>query len=197
MGRSATDPNGTAALAAQRGVSRRTIQRERAKLLRTTEAAQAQAVPTQLSLTGIGPPAMIWPEELRVDPIAAAARAGAIEEAVAIRTRQALERGDAPAVKCFTSAWQDVVKCLSVLEELARERIRELPERIQQRREISGNLDDLLVSHGPAWIRANMPSQSEIEDGFTDPMSDEEYERAIKAQDAKSIPAQASIHHSG
>jgi len=68
MGRSATDPNGTAALAAQRGVSRRTIQRERARLLRTTEAAQAQAVPTQLSLTGIGPPAMEWPEELRVDP---------------------------------------------------------------------------------------------------------------------------------
>jgi hypothetical protein len=82
------------------------------------------------------------------------------------------------------------------LEELARERIRELPERIQQRREISGNLDDLLVSHGPAWIRANMPSQSEIEDGYTDPMSDEEYERAIKAQDAKSIPAQASNYPS-
>jgi hypothetical protein len=120
---------------------------------------------------------MIWPEELRVDPIAAAARAGAIEQAVAIRTRQALERGDAPAVKCFTSAWQDVVKCLSVLEELAKMRIRELPERIQLRREISGNLDDLAVSPGPAWIRANMPSVSEAQESCTLPATEEEIER--------------------
>ena len=36
------------------------------------------------------------------------------------RLREAVEKGDAPAIKIYTSAWVDACKCLKVLEDWAR-----------------------------------------------------------------------------
>jgi len=108
MGRGATDPNGTAAEALASGVSRRTAQRRRKAGL----AGEA----VELVPVGAG---FAFPARQRVEPRQAAAVASSIEGAIVGRLREAIEAGDAPAIKIYTSAWVDACKCLKVLEDWA------------------------------------------------------------------------------
>ena len=107
MGRGATDPNGTAAEALAAGISRRTAQRRR-------KASLGQAV--ELVPVGQG---FALPARRRVEPRQAAAEANSIQGAIVARLREAVEQGDAPAIKIYTSAWVDACKCLKVLEDWA------------------------------------------------------------------------------
>jgi hypothetical protein len=54
-----------------------------------------------------------------VEPRQAAAEANSIQGAIVARLREAVEQGDAPAIKIYTSAWVDSCKCLKVLEDWA------------------------------------------------------------------------------
>ena len=177
MAKSKLDITGTAATAASRGVSRRTIQRERKRLLDQSEAIVERSKPIQLTLDGVEAPPMEWPEELPPDPLDAQGRAGAVEIAVHTRLREAVEAGDPAATKLFTSAWADVWKVLSRIEPLALQRLGQLRSRLTERLEISRNFDEVLATHGPAYIRANMPSVSEAQESCTLPATEEEIER--------------------
>jgi hypothetical protein len=109
MGRGATDPNGTAAEALAAGISRRTAQRRRkANLGKTVE----------LVPVGHG---FAFPAKSRVEPRVAAAEASSIQGAIVARLKEAVEAGDASAIKIYTSAWVDACKCLKVMEDWARE----------------------------------------------------------------------------
>ncbi len=111
MGRGATDPNGTAAEALASGVSRRTAQRRRKTILESGESIELVPV-------GHG---FAFPAKSRVEPRVAAAEASSIQGAIVARLREAVEAGDAPGIKIYTSAWVDACKCLKVLEDWARE----------------------------------------------------------------------------
>ena len=54
-----------------------------------------------------------------MEPRQAAAEANSIQGAIVARLREAVEQGDAPAIKIYTSAWVDACKCLKVLEDWA------------------------------------------------------------------------------
>lgn len=110
MGRGATDPQGTTAEALASGVSRRTAQRRRRARL---EVGEPSLVPLEL-------PAFNFPANRRIEPRQGAAVAGGMEGAIVARLREAIEAGDAPAIKIYTSAWVDACKCLKVWEEWAR-----------------------------------------------------------------------------
>lgn len=110
MGRGATDPLGTAAEALASGVSRRTAQRRRKERLKPGEPS---LVPVELA-------GFSFPANRRIEPRAGAAVAAGVEGAIVARLREAIEAGDAPAIKIYTSAWVDACKCLKVWEEWAR-----------------------------------------------------------------------------
>jgi hypothetical protein len=110
MGRGATDPQGTTAEALASGVSRRTAQRRRRARL---EAGEPSLVPVEL-------PGFSFPANRRILPRQGAAVAAGVEGAIVARLREAIEAGDAPAIKIYTSAWMDACKCLKVWEEWAR-----------------------------------------------------------------------------
>ena len=110
MGRGATDPLGTAAEALASGVSRRTAQRRRRDRLETGDAKMVA-----VELAGFS-----FPANRRIEPRAGAAVAAGVEGAIVARLREAIEAGDAPAIKIYTSAWMDACKCLKVWEEWAR-----------------------------------------------------------------------------
>lgn len=177
MAKSKLDLTGTAAAAAARGVSRRTIQRERKRLLDQSEAIVERSKPIQLTLDGVEAPPIEWPDELPPDPLDAQARAGAVETALYLRLRQAVEAGDPASTKLFTSAWADVWKVLARIEPLALQRLGQLRNRLSERLEITQNFAEVLATHGPAYIRANMPSPSEVKESCTPPATDEEIER--------------------
>ena len=61
-----------------------------------------------------------FPANRRIEPRAGAAVAAGVEGAIVARLREAIEAGDAPAIKIYTSAWMDACKCLKVWEEWAR-----------------------------------------------------------------------------
>ena len=177
MARPKLDITGTAAEAEARGVSRRTIQRERARLALQAEAAVEQARPVQLTLDGFEPAKLPEIDELRVDPIESANKLGWLERAAQFRLREAMTRGDAAAVKLFASSLADIWKIITRVEPMADLRVAQLKSRKSERAEIEGNLDEILALHGPAYVRAHMPSPSEVDENFTTPMTDEELER--------------------
>lgn len=182
MPRGAVDPNGTMAEAIAKGVSRRAVQKARKKLLVDTRQAVQQAKPVQLVLDEITGEKN-FPEELRIDPLLAAGRAGAIEEAITLELKEAIKRGAIHEVKILTSSWLDVCKCIRELEPLADERIRRLRNRLEIRAWITRNFEQVRAMYGDAFIRANMPSQSEIKDGSTFPLTEEEADRLLKLED--------------
>ena len=174
MAKPKLDITGTAAEAMAKGVSRRTIQRERKRLLEQSGAIVERSKPIQMTLSGVEASPIEWPDELPPDPLDAHRRAGAVEQAVHLRLRQALEAGDAAATKLFTSAWSDVWKVLSRIEPLASQRLGQLKYRLEERLDIARNFDEILATHGPAYIRAHMPSTSEIQTECTTPATEEE-----------------------
>ncbi|NDE17339.1 hypothetical protein EBZ80_20650 [bacterium] len=177
MARPKLDITGTAAAAAARGCSRRTIQRERARLREQTGVAVVQSQPVQLTIPEVEAPRLPELPEAPVDPLEVAEDAGWLERATRHRLRQAIDRGDAPAVKLFASALLDVWKIVEKAEPLARTRIYELKDRLQKRLEITRDYKKFLATHGPAYIRAFMPSPSEMRDAATYPAMDEEVGR--------------------
>lgn len=179
MPKGATDPNGTACEAWAKGVSRRAIQKARKKLLDQTEKAVEQAKPAQLVMPTVVPEEA-WPEERRIDPLASAQRAGAIEEAIAIEVKKAIQSGNIPLVKVLTSAWSDVCKCVGQLEHLAEERIKDLKWRRKHREWLTLHYDEALRFYGPAYVRSFFPSKSEENQSCTEPMLEEEADRALK-----------------
>ncbi|NDB95333.1 MAG: hypothetical protein EBZ78_04130 [Verrucomicrobia bacterium] len=152
MARQKLDITGTAKEAEARGVSRRTIQRERARLRETAEAAVVQARE-------------------------AAEKAGWLERAAQYRLREALTRGDAAATKLFASTLLDIWKVIEKVEPLADRRVGQLKMRLEERVEIENDFDKYLATHGPAYIRAHQPSPTECLEGAVRPMTQEEIER--------------------
>ena len=178
MARPKLDITGTAKEAEARGVSRRTIQRERARLRETAEAAVVQARPVQMTLPEVEPPSKLPDlDELRVDPIEAAEKAGWLERAAQYRLREALTRGDAAATKLFASTLLDIWKVIEKVEPLADRRVGQLKMRLEERVEIENDFDKYLATHGPAYIRAHQPSPTECLEGAVRPMTAEEIER--------------------
>ena len=178
MARPQLDITGTAKEAAARGVSRRTIQRERARLRETAEAVAVQAQPLQMTIPEVEPPSKLPDlDELRVDPIEAAGKAGWLERAAQYRLREALERGDAPATKLFASTLLDIWKVIEKVEPLADRRIGQLKIRLEDRAKIQSDFDRYMATYGPAYIRAHQPSPTECNDHAIHPMTSEELER--------------------
>ncbi|NCY21668.1 hypothetical protein EBX31_06905 [bacterium] len=182
MPRGAVDPNGTMCEAMAKGISRRAVQKQRKKLLKDTKQAVAQAKPVQLVLDGVTEEKN-FPEDLRIDPLLASGRAGAIEEAIALEVKEAIKRGAIHEIKILTSSWLDVCKCIRELEPLADERIRNLQNRLEMRAWITRNYDQVRAIYGDAFIRAWMPSKSEVKDGSTYPLSEEEADRLLKLEE--------------
>lgn len=110
MGRGSTDPLGTEAEALASGVSRRTAQRRR----------KARLVEVSTELVPLGAVGFRFPAKKRIAPRPGAAAASAVEQAIVARLREAIEAGDAPLIKIYSSAWVDSCKCLRVWEEWAR-----------------------------------------------------------------------------
>ena len=182
MPRGAVDPNGTMCEAMAKGISRRAVQKQRKKLLADTRKAVEQAKPVQLVLDGVTEEKN-FPEDLRIDPLLASGRAGAIEEAIALEVKEAIKRGAIHEIKILTSSWLDVCKCIRELEPLAEERIRNLRNRLAMRAWITRNYEHVRALYGDAFIRAWMPSKSEIHDGSTLPLTEEEADRLLKLED--------------
>lgn len=177
MARPLADITGTQAEAQRRGVSRRTIQRERRRLAEKAEAAVVQSQPVQLTLESVEPSKLPDFDEVRVDPIESANGLGWAERAARYRLREALKAGDAAAVKLFASALSDVWKVLVRVEPLAELRVAQLPNRLKKRLDILNDFDDLLATHGPAWIRAHQPSPTEENQHAIAPPTEEELVR--------------------
>lgn len=177
MARPKLDLTGTAKEAAARGVSRRTIQRERARLREQAEGAVMQATPVQLALDGFEPSKLPDLDAVRFDPIEAANDAGWLERAARHRLREALERGDPAHAKMYSSTLLDLYKILDRVEPLADRRIGQLPERLRERIEITGDYEKYLATHGAAYIRAHQPSPSECNDVAVDPLLPSELEK--------------------
>jgi hypothetical protein len=192
MPRGATDPNGTMCEAMAKGITRRAVQKQRKKLLEDTKQAVIQAKPVQLVLDGVTDEEN-FPEELRIDPLVAAARAGAIEEAVAVELKKAIQRAAIHEIKILTSSWLDVCKCVRELEPLAEERVRKLKNRLEVRAWITRNFEVVKAVYGEAYIRAWMPSKSECTGGSTLPLSEDEADRLLKLEDN---PEQAMLEES-
>ena len=180
MARPKLDITGTAAAAAARGCSRRTIQRERARLREQAGLAVAQSQPLQLTLPEVEAPALPELAEGPVDPLEVERDCGWLERATRHRLRQAVDRGDAPAVKLFGSALLDLWKVIDRITPLARARLYELKDRLQRRIEITQNFEKYLATYGPAYIRHHMPSPSEEHESATFPLLDQECERWIR-----------------
>jgi hypothetical protein len=170
MARPKLDLTGTAKEAEARGVSRRTIQRERARLRDQTEAAVVQAKPVQLTLDGFEPTKLPELDAVRFDPIEAANDAGWLERAARHRLREALDRGDPAHAKMYSSTLLDLHKVLDRVEPLADRRIGQLSQRLRERAEITGDYERYLATYGAAYIRAHQPSPSECNDVAVDPM---------------------------
>jgi hypothetical protein len=199
MARPKLDITGTAKEAAARGVSRRTIQRERARL-RQHDVALTAAQPVQLSLDGFEPTKLPDLDAVRFDPLEAAADLGWMERAARHRLREALERGDPAQVKMFSSTLLDVHKVLDRVEPLAEQRVAQLPRRLRERAEVSGNYEKYLATHGPAYIRAMQPSPTECHEDCVEPMLPSEIERwneyheeqdRAASPDAEDLPAES------
>ena len=187
MPRPLLDVTGTAAAAAARGCSRRTIQRERARIREQAGIAVTQSQPVQLTIPGVEAGPLPELPEGPVDPLEVQEDCGWLERATRHRLRQAIDRADAPAVKLFGSALLDVWKIIDRVEPLARSRLYELKDRLQKRIEITENFEKYLATHGAAYVRAFMPSPSETRASATFPLMDEEaarwiaYSKAIEA----------------
>jgi hypothetical protein len=177
MARPKLDITGSAKEAAARGVSRRTIQRERARLRKQADAAITAAQPVQLTLDGFEPSKLPDLDAVRFDPIEAANDAGWLERAARHRLREALERGDPAEAKMYSSTLLDLHKILDRVEPLAERRIGQLPHRLRERAEITGDYERYLATYGPAYIRAHQPSPSECNDACIDPMLPSEVEK--------------------
>ena len=177
MPRQKLDITGTAKEAAARGVSRRTIQRERARLRDQTEGAVIRAQPVQLTLDGFEPAKLPDLDAVRFDPIEAANDAGWLERAARHRLREALERGDPAQAKMYSSTLLDLHKILDRVEPLADRRIGQLPQRLRERAEITAEYEKYLATHGAAYVRAHQPSPSECNDAAVDPMLPSEVEK--------------------
>lgn len=120
MGQQVTDPTGTLIEAQRLGVSRRTIQRQRKKLVTAARSDMASLVPCQQSLAFMPAAAPLrMPKAARISALQAAARAGALEKAVFERLAQAVTQGDVAATKLFSAAWKDVLGGLRMLEEMS------------------------------------------------------------------------------
>ena len=130
-----------------------------------------------------------WPDERRIDPIESACRAGAVEEAVCSELKRAVQSGNAPMMKVLSSCWADVVKCVSLLEELAERRVKDLKSRAETREWITLNFEEVKRRYSPAYIRSNMPSITEENQNCTEPMSEEEAERAFQWEKLKGAEA--------
>lgn len=203
MARPKLDITGTAKEAAARGVSRRTIQRERARLREQTEAAMVQAKPVQLTLDGFEPTKLPDLDAVRFDPIEAANDAGWLERAARHRLREALERGDPAQAKMYSSTLLDLHKILDRVEPMADRRIGELPQRLRERVEITGDYEKYLATYGAAYVRAHQPSPSECSDACIEPLLPSELEkwnayheeqerREIEAAEQRRLQAEAA-----
>lgn len=176
MARQKLDITGSAKEAAARGVSRRTIQRERARLREQTEGAVVKAQSVQLTLDGFEPAKLPELDSVRFDPIEAANDAGFLERAARFRLKEALERGDPAQAKMYSSTLLDLHKILDRVEPLADRRIGQLPQRLRERAEITGDYERYMATHGAAYVRAHQPSPSECNDVAVDPMLPSELE---------------------
>lgn len=188
MPKGSTDPRGTACEAVVEGVTRRAIQKRRKKLLEDSDLAVRQSRPDQLVMP-FEPSSNPWPDERRIDPIASACRAGAIEEAVSLELKRAVQSGNAPMCKVLSSCWADVVRCVSLLEELAERRVKDLKSRAETREWITLNFEEVKRRYSPAYIRSNMPSITEENQSCIEPMTEEEGQRAYEWEKLKDSSA--------
>lgn len=149
------DASGTAAEAAEKGVTRRTIQRHRAKdrLKRLKESARLAAEP---ALPGIPEEFIKPPAPKRLIPEEAAARAGALESITYRRAMEAAAAGDPYRARLWIETWARVQATMRHTETY----IQETKEHKGQLEEFNEYCERIVDGYQYYHTRRNPPAQS-------------------------------------